>query len=211
MKLKRPLIVASIPFRSIKQLEKIKHIDVDLIELRLDYMEDPFSLNPISFYEYKDKIILTLRDPKEGGKYSFDEIKKANLLMRFHELGIKYDVEVNFQEKYNIPYDDKIVSSHFLERLPSKKEIEDIISKYSRKAFAVKIALKAIKNYKELLAFALSFNNVAVMAIGGDPLERIAFSLLGSKLIYCYVEEATAEGQLYYKKIQAIFNEIFSK
>jgi len=206
LKINRPLIVASLAVTSKEKLRKIHSINSDLIELRLDYLENPFDVPLHWIKDLRNKVIVTVRNKEEGGINEIDEDKKRDFLKKLYRLGIRYDVEAKFLEKHDIQYENQIVSAHFLSRLPSKKELREIISKYYRNAFAVKLAIKAKGNYRELLIYALNFKNIAVMPIDGDPIERIAFALLGSKLVYGFVSIPTAEGQLSYKELIRIFN-----
>jgi 3-dehydroquinate dehydratase-1 len=214
LRIKRPLIVASLPIRTIKDLDLVDNIEgVDFIELRLDYMEAPSSLDPDMLVKKRSKVIVTIREVSEGGMKNVDPVWKAMYLKKLHELGIMYDIEVSFLQKYNIPYEGKIVSMHYIDKIPSKEEVLNVISKYADKAFSVKIAIKAYKGYKELLSFLLGmeYENISVMPIAVDPIERLAFSLMGSKLIYGYVYEPTAAGQLHYKSLIRILNSIFAE
>lgn len=52
--------------------------------------------------------------------------------------------------------------------------------------------------------------NIAVMPIGTNPVERIAFAILGSKLVYGYAETPTAPGQMSYIQIKRIMNVLSS-
>jgi 3-dehydroquinate dehydratase-1 len=211
---KRPLIVAVLPIRTIKDIDKVDEIKgVDFIELRLDYMYAPSSLDPSMLVGNKSKIIVTIRETSEGGMKRVNHGWKVMFLNKLHKLGIIYDVEASFLQRYNVPYEDKIVSVHYMDKLPSKEEVLKLISKYAEKAFSVKIAVKAYKGYKEFLSSLLEigYDNISVMPMTEDPIERLAFALIGSKLIYCYVLEPTAPGQLHYKSLIKILNSIFKE
>lgn len=212
MRRRKPLVVASLPIRSPGDLEKIRMIrDADLVELRLDYMDNPLSIEPELLRRFGEKIIVTIRDRSEGGLREVNENLKARYLGRLNELGILYDVEISFVEKHRIPYEGKILSTHYISRLPSKEEVMSRISNYVEKAFAIKIAVNNMKGYRELLAYLLEsgYDNIAVMPMGTDPLERIALAVMGSKLIYGYVETPTAPGQMHYKEAIEILRCIY--
>lgn len=191
----KPLIVASIPINSIHDVTKIYSVgDVDFIELRVDYLDNPMI---IDYTLLPRNIIITLRDINEGGaKYHNDSIK-LQLIDILNKLDIMYDVEISFIKKYNISYINKILSVHIIE--PHKinlRNIREDVENYMSKAFAVKIATKPFPGYKTFLVELLELgDNIAVMPMETNSIERLAFALLGSKLLYCYVDKPTAVSQ----------------
>ncbi len=202
------LIVASIPIRKVEDIAKIFYsLDADLIELRVDYMENPLSID----YNIlpKGKVVVTLRDFDEGGARFHDPQIKVSLYRNLWDKNIIYDVELAFLEKYDVPYENCIVSIHIFRNPPQLDGLCQRIIRYIEKAFAVKIAVKPFPGYRSYLMKLLELGNkIAVMPMDTSPIERIGFSLLGSRLIYGYVDEPTAPGQLHYKKIREILNTI---
>jgi len=205
--LNKPLIVLSIPYNNVSQ-----YIDfgADYIEVRLDYKKN-LSINDIDeFLKYKEKIILTIRDLNEGGVFPVKDDVKLNIYKKIYDYGIKYDVELRFLEKYKVPYDDEIVSSHYLNFLPS---INELIEKYKKfdNLFTAKVAIKNINGYKSILTkFLEIINNPTVIPIGAPWYERISFSLLGSKLLYVYDKVQTGGGQPNFYIASKILYEIFN-
>ncbi|QGA67728.1 type I 3-dehydroquinate dehydratase [Sulfolobus sp. E11-6] len=209
----RPLIVASLPIKKIEDLKLIPNfLDADLIELRLDYLKDREVSVISDYYEfldkYKNKLIITLRDKTEGGINQLEDELKIKLLKELYDKKFLYDVEVSFLEKHSVPYDNAIVSIHYFNYLPALGKVKEIVSKFSEKAFSVKIAVPGLKGYKEVILPLLEYENITVIPMSNNPLDRIAVGLLGSKLIYSYAIEPLAQGQLYYKKVIQIFNYI---
>ncbi|MEM4969984.1 MAG: type I 3-dehydroquinate dehydratase [Sulfolobales archaeon] len=210
---KKPLVVASLPIRTTADLDLIDGIEeADFIELRLDYMENPTLLDPERLAKYRSKIIVTIRETSEGGVRAVDAVWKSRYLKRLYELGIMYDVEASYLKRYDVPYEGRIVSIHYINRLPTTEEVMEAITRYVDKAYSVKIAVKAFKGYRALLSSLLDigYENLSLMPIAADPMERLAFGILGSKLIYGYVSEPTAPGQLHYKDLIRILNCIFT-
>ncbi|MEM4866002.1 MAG: type I 3-dehydroquinate dehydratase [Acidilobaceae archaeon] len=201
---RRPLVVASKPVRSYADVVKVESVKgPDYVELRLDYMKDLESIPPEVLALVKRPIIATLRDVAEGGVNPLSPEVKTAYLNRLHDLGIMYDVEVSFLKSHNVVYEEKIVSAHYLDRVPTAREVLSTVERYASSAFCVKIAVVTAPGYKSLLSqvLDLGYDNVAVMPIGSSPWERLAFGLLGSKLIYSYVDEPTAPGQMKYDKL----------
>lgn len=217
MRVKKPLIVASLPIMSVDDLERVKHIrDADLIELRLDYLRNPLSIDPRDLAQYRDRIIITIRETSEGGVNSVDGRRKAEYLERLYELGVLYDVEASFIEKYSVPYKGKIVSAHYMDQMPPLEHLEALVNRYAREALILKIALIASRGYRGVLARLLDmgYDNIAVMPLGSDPsvsMDRIALSLMGSRLLYGYVDKPTAPGQMHYREAIDIINCIMGK
>jgi len=203
MKPLRPLVVAALPIRSPNDVWKAFGIrDVDLVELRVDYMEDPMELD---YSALKGKnVIVTLRDVAEGGVKEHPVEVKLKLLKILSELDILFDVEMEFVEKYGVDYEGNIVSMHIMD--PARVDLTGLknrVKKFLDKAFVVKIASMAFPGYRALFASLLELgDNVAVMPMSKDvalsrviALDRIAFTLMGSKLLYCSIEAPTAPGQ----------------
>ncbi|MEM2262469.1 MAG: hypothetical protein QXK24_08460, partial [Ignisphaera sp.] len=53
-------------------------------------------------------------------------------------------------------------------------------------------------------------NNIAAFPMSVDPLERIAYALLGSRLVYGYIDVPTAKGQIHYKQLKRLIDSIFN-
>lgn len=193
--IKKPLLVASIPVESLQDIRGISRINnVDLIELRVDYLDNPLA---VDYSNLPKNTIITLRDIAEGGVKHHNDSAKLKLIDILNSIGLLYDVEISFVKRYNVEYEGKIVSIHIM--TPSGVDLESIkrdVEHYMGKAFAVKVATRPFPGYKAFLAELLELgDNIAVMPIGTNYTERIAFALLGSKLLYCYVDKPTALGQ----------------
>jgi len=206
---KRPYVVASVPIKSPNDLSTALSIgDADFVELRLDYYENPAGISYESLVGRR--LIMTLREPDEGGSRGFDPQIKKRLLRLWRDLGFIYDVELRFVERYGADYDNAIVSIHIFNGIPPLSGVASAVARYVDRAFAVKVAVKPFKGYKVFLASLLELgDNVAVMPMGVEEAERIAFALLGSKLVYGYVTQPIAPGQPHYKKLVEVLRRVF--
>ncbi len=202
----RPLIVASLPVISPGDISRVKDIDADLVELRLDYSRE--FPRPQDLLPYHDRILVTLRDREEGGQGNFTDDFKETFLNELAKLGILYDVEASFLSRRRVQFREKVVSAHYFHRLPSREEVDRLFSTY-REAFTVKIAVSNQPGYREILSYISTKPGSTFMPMSPDPLERLAISLLGSKLLYTYVDSPTATGQLHYLEAKRILNCLF--
>ena len=200
-------LVIALPVRSLEDLKLVPTLDSDLVELRLDYLKRPEDFDISLIEDIKDRVIVTVRDPSEGGVKEVDEDWKASLYKKLHDMGVLYDVEARFlRKRKDIPFEGKIVSAHFFDRVPSIKEVEEIFKDFEE-AWIKKLAVTTREGYKELLAH-FARKGFAIMPIGSDPIERIAFAILGSELIYASLDKGleTAPGQMSYKKVKEILS-----
>uniref|UniRef100_A0A2T9WL94 3-dehydroquinate dehydratase n=2 Tax=Nanobsidianus stetteri TaxID=1294122 RepID=A0A2T9WL94_NANST len=200
-------LVITLSVRSLKDIKLVSALDSDLVELRLDYLRRPEDFDPSLIDDIKDRVIVTVRDPSEGGIKEVDEDWKASLYKKLHDMGVLYDVEARFlRKRKDIPFEGKIVSAHFFDRVPSIKEVEEIFKSFEE-AWIKKLAVTAREGYKELLAH-FARKGFAIMPMGSDPIERIAFAILGSELIYASLDKGleTAPGQMSYKKVKEILS-----
>ena len=200
-------LVIALPVRSLEDVKLVPTLDSDLVELRLDYLKKPEDFDPSLIEDIKDRVIITVRDPSEGGVKEVDEDWKASLYKKLHDMGVLYDVEARFlRKRKDVPFEGKIVSAHFFDRVPSIKEVEEIFKGFEE-AWIKKLAVTAREGYKELLAH-FARKSFAIMPIGSDPIERIAFATLGSELIYASLDKGleTAPGQMSYKKVKEILS-----
>lgn len=212
-KVEKPLLIAALPVRSAKDVERMREVVdiVDLVELRVDYMDDPLALD----YEglRSDKVLITLRDVAEGGAKKHADEVKLKLLNRLDDLGMLYDVEMLFIEKHGneVNYEGKIVSHHIIDSShPIDAEgLRGRARKYLDKALIVKVVTVPFPGYKTFLTSLLELgDNVAVMPMSTNPQERIAFTLLGSKILFCCIETPTALGQIRCSDVKAVLDTI---
>ena len=202
----KPLIVGSLPITDVSDLRRVPSDECDLTELRLDYLKELNTGILEGLVAIKDKIILTVRDKKEGGVQSIDREIKTGFLKSAMEMGFLIDVEIEFLRENRIDYTGMIVSRHFLEEGPDYGTLEDIARIYSRKAGFVKIVTPAsMVSHRNLIKLLGKYDNLAVMETGGDPMSRILYSILGSRLIYCYITQPTAQGQLTCNEVKEFF------
>ena len=206
----KPLIVGSLPITDVSDLRQVPSGECDLTELRLDYLHELNTNILEGLVAVKDRIILTVRDENEGGVRHIDRKIKTGFLQSAVEMGFLIDVETEFLCENYVDYTGMIVSRHFLEEEPDYETLENIAGIYTHRARFVKIVTPAsMVSSRNLIKLLGKYDNVAVMELGSDPMTRILYSVLGSRLIYCYITEPTAKGQLKCSEVKEFFELIW--
>jgi len=212
----KPFIIAALPIKKAEDVVVVDNVKyVDLVELRVDYMDNPLTIDYTALKN--KKILVTLRDVSEGGVKEHPIEVKLKLIKTLKDLGILYDVEMMFAEKYGVDCEDAIASLHIMN--PSQTDlsrVRDMVRKFVDRAYIAKIATMVFPGYRTFLTSLLELgDNIAVMPMSRDPslgttimLDRIAFTLMGSKLLYCSLGMPTAPGQPKCEDIVAILNKV---
>lgn len=176
------------------------------MELRLDYFSDPESLTMEIFREYRERLIITVRDVKEGGVRDVNPETKIRLLRSAIQNGFLVDIEISNLGSIPLDYGDQILSRHYLHEDPTYEELESLVREYGGKCRFLKIALrKSEVSSRHLISLLNRYRNLAVMETDGTPASRIVYSLLGSGLIYCHAGEKTSPGQISCRDVVKIF------
>lgn len=199
--------MGSIPVRSPQDLEKVGKYNTDLIELRLDYLHslDGFDLHMLS--GIKERLIITVRDPKEGGVNPFKDDVKITFLKRVVKESFLVDVESEFAERNNFDCRNQIVSRHYLHTDPSYEELNEFAHRYRGESKITKIALRfGESSLRKLVRLLSESDNLAVMEADGEASSRLLYSVLGSKLLYCHLGEKTSPGQLGCEEAKSIMD-----
>ncbi len=189
--------MASIPFRTLNDLERLKETGADLVELRLDYIGSLQDFDIEFIAPYREILILTVRDPSEGGVSNHSVESKLKFLRAAVSRGYLVDVEADFAEKNSFDTTGQIVSKHFLDKDPQFDELISLVKTYSERSRIIKIALRKRSDSRNTIIRLLDeFHNLAVMETDGEGSSRILYSLLGSCLLYCHIGEKTSPGQI---------------
>ncbi|MGC8636095.1 MAG: type I 3-dehydroquinate dehydratase [Thermoprotei archaeon] len=211
----RPKVVISVPVRDPSQLVGLSALEdrrADLVELRLDYLRSPSQLNDSLLQDllaHRDRVLVTVRDPREGGKLSVDDELKSSFLKAAKDMGFSYDVELSFLKRREDVPPGRVVSKHCLGELPSIADLREEFGPFNESIR--KLAVTPVGSYRSLLlSFLEEFPGSAVMSLGGDWRERIALSLLGSSLLYVHAGEPTAPGQVSADKVWALLSQFDS-
>jgi 3-dehydroquinate dehydratase-1 len=178
--------------------------EADMIELRLDLIDEPIQAIRAVREATTKPIIATNRLQSEGGKFQGSERERIELLLEaapyadFVDIELLAELRDEFMARVNKPV---IVSYHDFQGMPELDEMETILAKMKKTGAALaKIALtpKSLRDNLRILGFLLDAEMpICVIAMGnlGRHLRAVA-PLYGSALTYGYVTESTAPGQM---------------
>src|SRR5256885_14870770 len=127
--MKRPKIVGVIFSRADLQRARRMRKPPDLFELRLD------RLTNVAIAELPAPLIITARDPREGGANNLSAVRRRALLLKFLPRAAYVDVELRsaraFRSVLESAFENKvraILSFHDFEATPSDARLDEIAS-----------------------------------------------------------------------------------
>ncbi len=219
------LIVASVPVRDarrcIDMARRALDLGSDVVELRLDYLgaselkEDVVDHIVGSVEGLK---IVTIREVDEGGVNEIPLERKVEILERLSGRDdVFVDVELSFLRRSGLSlrgFSGVILSHHYISAAPRLHELlselseaREIGADVYKVAFTCRDATDVLSPLSLLvMSSALKRPHLAVLPMGtrcgrGDvSAYRLAFLLMGSRILYCSVEEKTAQGQMDLKR-----------
>jgi 3-dehydroquinate dehydratase-1 len=195
---------------------------LDLCELRMDLLAaegftESECRKPLPFSK-----ILTIRDPKEGGRAGLGEQERLALFARllFH---VDYiDIELRNFSLYSEliaaarnSAKQLIVSVHDFEKTPSEEEMERWVNEtVSRDPNAILKVSTQMTSWTEVVRlgnFLADQSRIKVAAMGMGPwgkVSRLLFARLGSELIYAPCGEVVVPGQWDFRTLRSILPHI---
>jgi 3-dehydroquinate dehydratase-1 len=202
-----------------------KSLPVELCEVRLDILcAKGVTLNTLLplLKKRKHPVILTPRSPKEGGVYKWKarerEIVSTLLLPYVDWIDLELRELDSLKEIYDTALRLKarpVLSAHFFNSTPPEKELRKIVKQFQRrKAGCYKIAAR-LQKPADLFNLAAILrdnprNEWALMGMGTEATRsRVVLSLLGSRLVYGYLDKPTAPGQQSIRQISRLLTELF--
>jgi len=217
-------------------IQKVLYTNPDLLELRLDYIEDialidkNFIKSLLKFSPQEIPVILTLRDASEGGQIKIAPSKRIDLIKMLIECKPQYlDIEVKTEisilsEIFTLAkqHDIKLIfSSHDFKETASFeegiKEYEDLVSKKRFIQEGIYKRIYTAQNFEDNF-FALKIckelkkrnQEVLCFCMGEEGIfSRIACVNFGAAFTYASVAKITAPGQIHIKKLREAMKLIF--
>jgi len=196
--------------------------ELDLCELRMDLLiteqiqQDEY-LKPLPLPK-----ILTIRDPREGGKEGLSENERLRLFEEFLPHVDYIDIELR---NFNLYADviaaarasakQLIVSVHDFTKTPALEQMErwanETETQYPGAIFKISAKLSRWDEMVRLGNFLANQSRIRVAAMGMGPLgkiSRLLFACLGSELIYAACSEAVVPGQWDFRTLRSILSQI---
>ena len=216
---RRPLVVGVIASRDdLEQALRMRR-PPDLFELRLDCLAGVLGRVETKLPKLRAPLIITARDPREGGANKLRLRQRRDLLARFLSHADYIDVELRsaralrsilkLAENKNVW---RIISFHDFKSTPSARLLE--AKAHNAKALCADIFKVATRTdtameLGRLIEFMTSSRwnvSLAVMGIGKlGAISRVLLARAGSVLIYASVAAATnVEGQMSLEQVRAL-------
>ncbi|OKY77347.1 MAG: 3-dehydroquinate dehydratase [Candidatus Methanohalarchaeum thermophilum] len=226
-----PRVVASVGERDVGKLVDVgENLDlgrVDLLELRVDLLDDPFDpelRRGLSNFVPGVPVILTVRRESEGGDFRGSENKRVDLLCKLIDFVDAVDIEYRTQgdlrdrvlqraQEEGLPV---IVSLHKMDRAGKKDELRNDLESLLETGDIAKLAVKAnsLKDCLNLLDVTQEVKKelkkpICSIAMGDiGRFTRVVAPLFGSDLIYAPARNETAPGQIPLEKINYILKNL---
>ena len=196
--------------------------ELDLCELRMDLLiteqiQPQRYLKPLPFPR-----ILTIRDPKEGGKHGLSENQRVNLFAELLPHVDYIDIELrNFGLYADVVAAARtsakqlIVSVHDLEKTPDAEQMEGWANETEERSpdaiFKISVKMSRWEEMVRLGNFLVNQSRIRVAAMGMGPLgkiSRLLFARLGSELTYVACGEAVVSGQWDFRTLRSILSQM---
>jgi 3-dehydroquinate dehydratase type I len=209
---------------------KCKSLEVDIVEVRLDYLKEditPATLDAL--YDVKMNIdlpmIVTIRPTWEGGNFKGEEEDRLQALAKAIDKGFDYvDLELKIPEDKRTSLVERakkigvktIISNHDFEKTPAKEKILDKIKEcHSVNGDLAKVAYfcHSYDDIYNVLWAALIVKNLnlpfSIMGIGPfGHITRILAPFVGSQFVYSSLDagKEAAEGQIPIATLKGLWN-----
>ena len=204
----KPMICAPIieknPELALQSAEKAIGLGADILELRIDVLEDP---NPDKVQQLIKDInyptIATNRVQSEGGFFKGSEEERTSILIKAAKYADIVDIELQTDEemRYEVVKAAKytIISYHDFQKTPSFEELLEIVNAEKEIGNIAKFAVMP-NEYKDTLTVlnVLSeVSNTIGIAMGAlGKYTRIVAPIFGSPITFAAIGKESAPGQL---------------
>jgi|ERR1043166_4070955 3-dehydroquinate dehydratase-1 len=188
----------------------------DLFELRLDCLVGSLNKPSVKIGKLRAPIIITARDPREGGANNLSLRTRRDLLLRFLPRAKYVDVELrnarafkpvlNYARKRNVR---RILSFHDFKSTPTPRALRAkaaLAKKYGADIFKIACRVDEPMQLARLVDFILDGDvdlPISAMGIGklGMP-SRFLLARCGSVLNYAHLGRARVAGQPSFSEVQ---------
>lgn len=213
---------------TVNKIDEALNKGVDIIECRFDYLDSFENLDHYldTLSRYTDKCIYTIRPENEGGHFSNDPEKRAEILTKFIQrkplfVDIEYnlissnDYIADLVENENTPI---LISWHDFSHTPEVDDLIDQVKKMRIYSPFIKIVTtaRAIDDSIKILGIYQTIDthiNLIAFAMGEmGVLSRVLCTVVGdAPFTYASVGAALAPGQLSIDQMKSIYEMFKSK
>ena len=213
------VITAGGPVEAVKAIREVQSQGPDLIEVRLDYMDNPGGLKSIR-EATGVPLIATNRCSEQGGHSKLSEEERLSVLLAACDAGFEYvDVEATTQNVFSFVKEAKgrgsevIISHHDFDETPSRDQLEELMTYGLTNGADVCKIIGTAREPGDCLTY-LSFLNdnrgVRLVCFGmGGPgaMSRIFSPVFGGEFTYASsaVGAESAPGQLTIRDMREIY------
>ena len=199
----------------IKAAEISVNAGADLLELRIDFMDDPSLVDLKSIImEINFPLIATNRKNDEGGFFKGSESKRTKILLEAAKYADIVDIELSTDDEYLKKILDTanstIISYHDFKKTPTADKLLEIVKKEKELGDIAKFAVMPQKMSDTLIVLdvlSMVDNTVGISMGKLGSYTRVIAPLFGSPITFASIKNASAPGQL---DIQTT-NDILSK
>lgn len=193
------------------EIQKAVALGADLVELRLDLMDEDLSAVMAGCSgECAVPLIATLRSKEEGGAFSGDPDRWFSIVQPFLDLVDYVDVERRFRRFASlIRYQHtQVIASAHINYMPPPDDLKAIERDLRSFGDIPKIAVtpSSARDLLDLLAFTLDADKPVITSVQGAEFRyaRTFLPFFGSEAVYCHIGTPTAKGQYDIRELEQL-------
>jgi 3-dehydroquinate dehydratase-1 len=198
-----PILKKSID-SALKTADKSIKLGADILELRIDALENPDSDEIRNLLDNLDhRFIATNLKRAEGGFFKGSELERIEILVEVAESVDFVDIELQTEAKYRSKVikasKSSIISYHDFDRTPSMAELLDVVEKEKKLGDFAKFAVtpRNMQDTLTVLEVLSRVSNTIGISMGElGKYTRVVAPLFGSPLTFASVDVESAPGQL---------------
>lgn len=183
---------------------KALKLGADILELRIDALEDPDVDKVISLIDSLDgNVIATNRTAHEGGLFKGTEVERTEILVDVAGYARFVDIELKTEKKSRSKVIEKsnssIISFHDFEKTPSVEELLEIVRREKEVGDIAKFAVMPhnLEDTLKVFQVLLQVDDTIGISMGElGSYTRVTAGLFGSPITYASLDEGSAPGQL---------------
>lgn len=193
------------------EIQKAVALGADLIELRLDLMDEEISAAMAGCSQAcAAPLIATLRSDEEGGAFTGSPDRWFSIVQPFLDLVDYVDVERRFRRfapliRYQHP---RVIASAHINYMPPPDDLKAIERDLRSYGDIPKIAVtpSSRRDLLDLLAFTLDAEKPVITSVQGAEFRyaRAFLPFFGSEMVYCHIGTPTAKGQYDIRELQQL-------